>query len=101
MSDCVIIHCVEYFSGVHQMGLFWSLKPRKDEIFGTMLAVRDVTRPIRYRLGISPGHTNTSSFKQECLLDTVDIERRFIHPAVERQPVRCGNIRGTLFYPKG
>ncbi|XP_048208409.1 acyl-coenzyme A amino acid N-acyltransferase 2-like [Perognathus longimembris pacificus] len=86
------------YVGIHPMGLFWSLKPKRQ--FWRLLK-RDVMN--------SPFWLTLDLYDSICIHDsTTDkprasqmVQRWFSSPGVERKQIREGRVRGALFLPPG
>ncbi|KAL6032838.1 hypothetical protein STEG23_014779 [Scotinomys teguina] len=86
------------YVGVHPMGLFWSLKPKK--VFQRLIK-KDVMN--------SPFCITLDLYDSVCFNDSATIrpkacqvvQRWFAGPGVQRKQIREGRIRGTLFLPPG
>lgn len=85
------------YVGIHPMGLFWSLKPKK--AFQRLIK-RDVNSPFCVTLDL---------YDSVIIQDSVTIppkasqivQRWFIGPGVQREQIREGRVRGALFLPPG
>lgn len=86
------------YVGVHPMGLFWSLKPKR--AFHRLVKKDVMNTPLRICLEL---------YDSICLQDTVRIppkasqtvQRWFVGPGVKREQIREGRVRGALFLPPG
>lgn len=86
------------YVGVHPMGLFWSLKPK-----------RAFQRLIKKDVMNSPLCISLDLYDFIYLQDSVRIppkasqivQRWFVGPGVKREQIREGRIRGALFLPPG
>ncbi|XP_066282939.1 acyl-coenzyme A thioesterase 1-like isoform X1 [Branchiostoma lanceolatum] len=90
------------FSGVEQMGLFWSLQPSPAQRVKRMIP-KDVTKPLEVRLCLYDGHIDTRSPQDSAMEPRAScvVERRFMGDGVRRTVVREGRVRGVLFLPEG
>ncbi|XP_049626384.1 acyl-coenzyme A thioesterase 1-like isoform X17 [Suncus etruscus] len=82
------------FAGLEPMGLLWTLEPDKPQ---WRLLKRDVQKPFVVELEVLDGH----DAEPERLLARTLHERHFLGPGLQREPVRAGRVRGTLFLPPG
>lgn len=82
------------FAGLEPMGLLWALKPEKPLL---KLVKRNVLTPFVVELEVLDGH----DLEPWPLLSRTLHERHFLGPGVQREPVRSGRVRGTLFLPPG
>ena len=98
------------YKGVDGMGLFWSMLPVPGQRRGIRWTTRDVTRPMRFFVALFEGHVmsnSKASNPNEAIaalpmsLANATILRTYLSDDVERREVSVGNIRGTLFLPKG
>ncbi|XP_052031437.1 acyl-coenzyme A amino acid N-acyltransferase 2-like [Apodemus sylvaticus] len=86
------------YVGVHPMGLFWSLKPKK--AFQRLIKKDVMNTPLCISLDL---------YDRVYLQDSVRIppkdsqivQRWFVSPGVKREQVREGRVRGALFLPPG
>lgn len=86
------------YRGLHPMGLFWSLKPKKP--FSRLLK-RDVSTPLEFTVALYDSvHFGFESEGAECQ-SRQTVQRWFSAPGVQRQKIRTGSIRGALFLPPG
>lgn len=85
------------YTGVSKMGLFWSMVKREGYL--PRLQTVDASAPLCYNFKVFDGHLNeTSTAEPFC---TTVVKRYFISKDIERNPIRAGSIRGTLFSPPG
>lgn len=85
------------YVGVHPMGLFWSLKPKR--AFQRLIK-KDMNSPFCITLDL---------YDSVCLADSVPtvpkasqiVQRWFAGPGVQREQIREGRVRGALFLPSG
>ena len=94
------------YTGLHPMGLLWSLELGPNERKGYRLLKRDVTTPYVVDLKAFNGHLTKedcaeTSPDSELLLARCKFDKWYMGPHVRRIPVRDGRIRGTLFLPPG
>lgn len=86
------------YVGVHPMGLFWSLKPK-----------RAFRRLMKKDVMNSPFCITLDLYDSVCLIDSATIrpkacqmvQRWFAGPGVQRKQIREGRVRGALFLPPG
>ncbi|XP_072510952.1 acyl-coenzyme A amino acid N-acyltransferase 1-like [Notamacropus eugenii] len=86
------------YTGVHPMGLFWSLKP-----------VNPFRRLVKQDVMNSPFYIQLDLYDSFVLEDFPNIqpkasqmiERWYSGPGLQRIPIREGRVRGTLFLPPG
>ncbi|XP_051017923.1 bile acid-CoA:amino acid N-acyltransferase [Acomys russatus] len=86
------------YVGVHPMGLFWSLKPK-----------RAFQRLIKKDVINSPFCITLDLYDSVIIQDTVTtppkasqiVQRWFAGPGVQREQIREGRVRGALFLPPG
>ncbi|XP_019647404.1 PREDICTED: acyl-coenzyme A thioesterase 1-like isoform X1 [Branchiostoma belcheri] len=91
------------YTGIDQMGLFWSLQPSPGQKPGLRLRKKDVSTPFLVDLSLHDGHVDVTGEEEnlpDCLAATT-VERWYLGEGVERIPVREGRVRGTLFLPPG
>ncbi|XP_068946661.1 bile acid-CoA:amino acid N-acyltransferase [Petaurus breviceps papuanus] len=86
------------YVGIHPMGLFWSLKPKK--ILSRLLKRDVINSPFLVQLSV---HDSDIVFSEspESLKASETVERWYSAPEVQRIPIRKGQIRGILFLPPG
>ena len=84
--------------GVDAMGLFWSMQRLDDS--AERIQTINASDPLTYDFSIFDGHVNPLSASEICI-DSITIERNFLGDGIGRYPLKEGNIRGTLFVPKG
>ncbi|XP_039078820.1 acyl-coenzyme A amino acid N-acyltransferase 2-like [Hyaena hyaena] len=86
------------YVGVHPMGLFWSLKPKK--AFRRLLKQDVMNSPFWVTLNVYD-----SVFLQVSTTDQPKasqmVQRWFSGPGVQRVQIREGRVRGALFLPPG
>ncbi|XP_078693766.1 acyl-coenzyme A amino acid N-acyltransferase 1-like [Branchiostoma floridae x Branchiostoma belcheri] len=90
------------YTGIDQMGLFWSLQPSPGQKTGLRLRKKDVSTPFLVNLSLHNGHVDVTGEEEENLPDCLaatTVERWYMGEGVERIPVREGRVRGTLFLP--
>lgn len=86
------------YVGVHPMGLFWSLKPKK--VFRRLTKQDVMNSPFYVTLNLYDSvHVQVSTTDQPRASQTV--ERWFSGPGVQRVQIREGRVRGALFLPPG
>ncbi|KAL1776421.1 acyl-coenzyme A amino acid N-acyltransferase 2-like [Sigmodon hispidus] len=86
------------YVGIHPMGLFWSLKPK-----------RTFQRLMKKDVMNSPFCITLDLYDSVCLENTTTIrpkasqvvQRWFAGPGIQRKQIRQGRIRGALFLPPG
>jgi hypothetical protein len=78
--------------GIDAMGLFWSMKPERDPIYGShaFFEILDCFRPVTTQLEA----TDTGR-----VLGFVTVERRFAKPGIRCADIKEGGIRGFLCDP--
>lgn len=86
------------YTGVHPMGLFWSMKPEK---MLSRLAKRDVNIPYQVHIELSEPHFPIKGIVVSPPMDSLTLERWYVAPGVTRIPVKEGRLRGALFLPPG
>uniref|UniRef100_A0A8D1W6U7 Bile acid-CoA:amino acid N-acyltransferase n=1 Tax=Sus scrofa TaxID=9823 RepID=A0A8D1W6U7_PIG len=86
------------FVGVHPMGLFWSLKPEKP--FGRLLKLEVMNSPFSITLDLYDSvYLQKSGVVQPRA--SLEVQRWFSSPGVQRLMIREGRVRGALFLPPG
>lgn len=86
------------FVGVHPMGLFWSLKPEKP--FGGLLKLEVMNSPFWITLDLYDSvYLQKSGVVQPRA--SLELQRWFSSPGVQRLMIREGRVRGALFLPPG
>lgn len=86
------------FVGVHPMGLFWSLKPEKP--FGGLLKLEVMNSPFWITLDLYDSvYLQKSGVVQPRA--SLEVQRWFSSPGVQRLMIREGRVRGALFLPPG
>lgn len=86
------------FVGVHPMGLFWSLKPEKP--FGRLLKLEVMNSPFWITLDLYDSvYLQKSGVVQPRA--SLEVQRWFSSPGVQRLMIREGRVRGALFLPPG
>uniref|UniRef100_A0A914VQ36 Uncharacterized protein n=1 Tax=Plectus sambesii TaxID=2011161 RepID=A0A914VQ36_9BILA len=85
------------YEGVHPMGLFTTLQQSANQRSGLPLVPRNIDKPMQYRFSLINGH---GFHESASTIDTVLVERHFMHSEVDRHQIEVGRIRGALFLPK-
>ncbi|XP_004711124.1 bile acid-CoA:amino acid N-acyltransferase [Echinops telfairi] len=87
------------YVGVHPMGLFWSMKPKK---IMTRLSKRDVINsPFQVQLKLYNSDDLHIRLPLAAPKASLTVERWYVAPGVTRTQVQEGRIRGALFLPPG
>ncbi|XP_047381707.1 bile acid-CoA:amino acid N-acyltransferase-like [Sciurus carolinensis] len=87
------------YVGVHPMGLFWSLKPKK---LLTRLLKKDVMNsPFRVQIKLCDLQSPLRNQVTSTSMVSLTLERWYAAPGVTRIPVEEGRLRGALFLPSG
>ncbi|XP_049753038.1 bile acid-CoA:amino acid N-acyltransferase-like [Elephas maximus indicus] len=87
------------YVGVHPMGLFWSMKPKK---LLTRLMKKDVMNcPFQVPLKLYDLDISVIKFTTATPKASLTVERWYVAPGVTRTQVREGRIRGALLLPPG
>ncbi|XP_022334571.2 acyl-coenzyme A thioesterase 1-like [Crassostrea virginica] len=91
------------YTGIEQMGLFWSMKPEPSCRQNVRFLKKDITTPIVVTFSVLEGHHSWENLfdPPPKPLATLDVLRWYKHPRVRRERVTEGNIRGALFIPPG
>ncbi|XP_071963418.1 acyl-coenzyme A amino acid N-acyltransferase 2-like [Antedon mediterranea] len=96
------------YKGIRPMGLFTHMQPSPGQKAGTRLVKKDVTTPLLFHITVYKGFLSTANFYSnniesltQSVLGKTTVERWYMGKDVDRIEVRSGNIRGTLFKPKG
>ncbi|XP_078603919.1 acyl-coenzyme A amino acid N-acyltransferase 1-like [Branchiostoma floridae x Branchiostoma japonicum] len=89
------------YTGVEQMGLFWSMQPSPGQKPGLRLRKKDVSTPFLVDLSVHNGHLNVMEEQNRSALVTSRLERWYLGKGVERIPLKEGRLRGALFLPPG
>ena len=93
------------YTGLHPMGLLWSLELGPNGRKGFRLFKRDVTTSYEVKLKAFQGHLSIgechSSEDSDTLLAECKFYKCYLSPDVQRIPVKDGRVRGTLFLPPG
>ncbi|XP_078676593.1 acyl-coenzyme A thioesterase 1-like [Branchiostoma floridae x Branchiostoma belcheri] len=89
------------YTGIDQMGLFWSLQPSPGQKPGLRLRKKDVSTPFLVDLSLHDGHVDAIAEPNTAALASTCLERRYLGEGVERIPLREGRLRGALFLPPG
>ncbi|XP_078595701.1 LOW QUALITY PROTEIN: acyl-coenzyme A thioesterase 5-like [Branchiostoma floridae x Branchiostoma japonicum] len=89
------------YTGVDQMGLFWSMQPSPGQRPGLRLQKKDVSTPFLVDVRVHEGHVDVMGEENLPWLATTTVERWYMGGGVKRVPVREGRVRGTLFLPPG
>ncbi|KAK7104520.1 acyl-coenzyme A thioesterase 5-like [Littorina saxatilis] len=93
------------YTGVEPMGLFWSMQPCPSGPQNIRMVVKNVDRPVLYKLSVYMGHLPLSDLHikntQHEPLSALEVERVVMPSNARRIPVREGTVRGTLFLPPG
>ncbi|XP_066285304.1 acyl-coenzyme A amino acid N-acyltransferase 1-like [Branchiostoma lanceolatum] len=89
------------YTGVEQMGLFWSMQPSPGQKPGLRLRKKDVSTPFLVDFSVHEGHVDMMREENLPWLATTTVERWYLGDGVKRIPVREGRVRGTLFLPPG
>ena len=98
------------YKGIDGMGLFWSMLPVPGQRKGVRFTTWDVTRSMEFKVSLFDGHVmsdgKASSPKEATAklpmpLANATILRTYLSENVERHEISVGQMRGTLFVPKG
>ncbi|XP_078595622.1 acyl-coenzyme A amino acid N-acyltransferase 1-like [Branchiostoma floridae x Branchiostoma japonicum] len=89
------------YTGVDQMGLFWSMQPSPGQKPGLRLRKKDVATPFLVGLSVHDGHLDVMEEQNPAALVTTRLERWYLGKGVKRIPLREGRLRGALFLPPG
>ncbi|XP_078315855.1 acyl-coenzyme A thioesterase 1-like isoform X3 [Crassostrea virginica] len=91
------------YTGIEQMGLFWSMKPEPSCRQNVRFLKQDITTPIVVTFSVLEGHHSWENLfdPPPKPLAMLDVLRWYRHPRVRRETVTEGNIRGALFIPPG
>ncbi|XP_070181668.1 acyl-coenzyme A thioesterase 1-like isoform X2 [Littorina saxatilis] len=93
------------YTGVEPMGLFWSMQPCPSGPQNIRMVVKNVERPVLYKLSVYLGHLPLSDLHMNNIqhkpLSALEVERVVMPSNVRRIPVKEGTVRGTLFLPPG
>ncbi|XP_033102496.1 acyl-coenzyme A amino acid N-acyltransferase 2-like isoform X3 [Anneissia japonica] len=93
------------YRGVMPMGLFSHMQPSPGQKAGVRLVKKNVTTPLVFDLTVYEGFLSTEEFYSRTsahkILAKTTVERWYMAKDVERIEIKSGNIRGTLFKPKG
>ncbi len=104
MVSIQIVHFSHMFliSGVEPMGLFWSMTACPNHRYGTRYMKNDVTKPLVIHITVHKGHMDGSDCRQDTNpMASTTVERWYMSDNIDRYKVHEGNVRGTLFKPKG
>ncbi|XP_043981596.1 peroxisomal succinyl-coenzyme A thioesterase-like isoform X2 [Gambusia affinis] len=88
------------YSGVEAMGLLWSLKPVPGSKPGLRMRKKNVQAPMVVTISVYSGHL-TECFGDQVPLASVEVERWYMAPGVQRIPVTEDGLTATLFLPSG
>lgn len=91
------------YTGLHQMGLFWSMIPAPGQPLGLRLLKTNASEPLVTKVTVHQGHVD---FEDLFLSDNVPlaggvINRWYMDKSVRKVIVRHGRLRGALFIPPG
>ena len=92
------------YTGVEQMGLFWSMKQAPGQRRGLKLTKSDPTTPYLVDIAVYNNHINPfveSTGLHHLVLDKKTIRRGYIKKEVKAFAVRVGRIRGVVYIPPG
>ncbi|XP_066268523.1 bile acid-CoA:amino acid N-acyltransferase-like [Branchiostoma lanceolatum] len=89
------------YTGVEQMGLFWSMQPSPGQSLGQRLDTENVTTPHLVDISVHEGHVDVMEEDTLPRLAHTCVEWWYMADGVKRMPVKEGRIRGTLFLPPG
>ncbi|CAD5115227.1 DgyrCDS4220 [Dimorphilus gyrociliatus] len=93
------------YKGKHADGLFWSQKNAINQRDGLRYLKKDITTPINVKLAVFDGHIDICDekpFTSNSYLSVTQLDRWYLDQEnVDRKEIAEGNIRGTLFMPKG
>ena len=89
--------------GVHQMGLFWSMKPAPYEPQWIRLFKRDASTPLVTTITAYKGTIDFEELysTQHTPLVSTTINRWYMGKGVQKITVTHGRLRGSLFVPPG
>ena len=84
------------------MGFFWSMIPDSGQQKGRYYK-HSVSSPQSVNLSVYNGHISSDDYPNtsSAVIISKDLQRRFLHETVNREEIREGNLRGTLFTPPG
>ncbi|XP_048877525.1 acyl-coenzyme A thioesterase 1-like isoform X2 [Brienomyrus brachyistius] len=88
------------YTGVEPMGLLWGLSPAAGSRPGLRLRKKDVCTPSVIHISVYGGHV-VQGFKERKALASVNAERWYLAPGVQRIEVNEHGLTGTLFLPAG
>ena len=89
------------YTGIEPMGLLWSVViDREHQHKYPRFLKSDPTRPWSYTLSLIDGNLEGDIDVEHNVLDSLEIERHYLSPYVERFPVKRGCLKGMLFLPR-
>ncbi|XP_037109787.1 peroxisomal succinyl-coenzyme A thioesterase-like [Syngnathus acus] len=87
------------YTGVEQMGLFWSIRPVPGSQPGLRMRKKNVQIPMEFTISVYQDHL--SDFVDRVPLASQVLERWYVAPGVLRTPVTGQELTATLFLPAG
>eukprot|EP00794_Sanderia_malayensis_P017004 gene17004-18717_t len=87
------------YTGIDEMGLFWSLRPAPGQRRGLRYIPKNIDKPMKFKLELFDGHIE--SCPEKTLLASTTVLRTYSAPWVEKKEINVGRLRGSLFLPKG
>eukprot|EP00794_Sanderia_malayensis_P017001 gene17001-18714_t len=87
------------YTGIDEMGLFWSLRPAPGQRRGLRYIPKNIDKPMKFEVELFDGHIESCS--EKTLLASTTVLRTYLAPWVEKKEINVGRLRGNLFLPKG
>ncbi|XP_051916126.1 acyl-coenzyme A thioesterase 1-like isoform X1 [Hippocampus zosterae] len=87
------------YSGVEQMGLFWSIRSVPGSHPGLRLRKKNVQTPMEFTISVYQDHL--TDFTDQVPLASQTVERWYMAPGVLRTPIKDHELTATLFLPTG
>eukprot|EP00794_Sanderia_malayensis_P017002 gene17002-18715_t len=88
------------YTGIDEMGLFWSLRPAPGQRRGLRYIPKNIDKPMKFKVELFDGHIDSYP-EEKTLLASTTVLRTYLAPWVEKKEINVGRLRGSLFFPKG
>ncbi|KAK3580870.1 hypothetical protein CHS0354_032931 [Potamilus streckersoni] len=93
------------YTGVSDMGLFWSMEPVPGQRKGLRLIKTDPMTPYEVQVSVFHNHHSFQDLYSEGFsinpLSTVVVKRSYVAKGVQKRVIKEGRLRGSLFLPSG
>ncbi|KAL3873190.1 hypothetical protein ACJMK2_036336 [Sinanodonta woodiana] len=93
------------YTGVSDMGLFWSMEPAPGQKMGLRLMKNDPMTPYEVQVSVFHDyHSFQDLFSEGFSIDplsTLVVKRSYVAKGVQKRRIKEGRLRGALFLPAG